>query len=113
MGYELTEEEARIVLGWADVASLERGLGRDENVLFGRIRRTFPKIDSEMSKEALYDHLWSVVVEKDPRVKAVRDRMPEFLNQGEKKFTEYIRELDETKRKVLEEIEVSSTEGRK
>jgi len=72
---QITENEAWLIIGALNIAEGERGIEPEEQEFINRIRLSFPKIDATLTLNSKNETLWGEVVELDPRVKAIRQRL--------------------------------------
>lgn len=115
MGMEINEEEARILLGAIECAAFEQGFNWKEDPLVKRIFQHFPSIEKQIIKKEHREHLWSVVVEQDPRVLAVRTlikNLPKnYSPENSDKRNKLTDELFRVKGIVMKELQAKEAEN--
>ncbi|MFA5103531.1 MAG: hypothetical protein WC525_10330, partial [Candidatus Thermoplasmatota archaeon] len=95
---EINEDEANQILAAISCSYFEQGGNMEEDLLVIRIRQEFPDIAKRNAEEKKRTELWSVGVEKDPRVIAARKKVELSMknNPGNyDKINEHIHELDD------------------
>ena len=102
---KLTDEDVRRILGWYEDSEMECGASEEDDELVMKLRQAYPAIDYEMNLRELHAQTWELML-TDSRVRPLLNRVrypyPPVLVM--KNFDERVKELDDMKELVYQEL---------